>query len=226
MRSLGDKISSTIVAQHAKVPCMPWSGTGITDTEMSPQGFVTVPDGPYQAACVKTVEDGLVRAEKVGYPIMIKASEGGGGKGIRMVHAKENFKNSFHAVASEVPGEPNPQLFTPSRFAPSSRPSPSLYSFFQDLPSSSWLLLDRLDISRFSSSRISTETPSPCSDETARSSDDIRRSLKRLLSPSPNPRGLRRWRRLPSDLPSSSDTSRQGPSSVSFTSPSNRAALH
>jgi len=105
MRSLGDKISSTIVAQHAQVPCMPWSGTGITDTEMSPQGFVTVPDGPYQAACVKTVEDGMARAEKIGYPIMIKASEGGGGKGIRMVHEKEAFKNSFHAVASEVPGE-------------------------------------------------------------------------------------------------------------------------
>lgn len=104
MRSLGDKISSTIVAQHAKVPCMPWSGTGITDTEMSPQGFVTVPDGPYQAACVKTWEDGQTRAEKIGYPVMIKASEGGGGKGIRMVHSNEAFKTSFQAVASEVPG--------------------------------------------------------------------------------------------------------------------------
>lgn len=105
MRSLGDKISSTIVAQHAEVPCMAWSGTGITDTEMSPQGFVTVPDGPYQAACVKTFEDGLVRAETVGYPIMIKASEGGGGKGIRMVHDKVNFKQSYQAVAAEVPGQ-------------------------------------------------------------------------------------------------------------------------
>jgi biotin carboxylase len=29
MRSLGDKISSTIVAQHAQVPCMDWSGQGV-----------------------------------------------------------------------------------------------------------------------------------------------------------------------------------------------------
>ena len=41
MRSLGDKISSTIVAQHADVPCMPWSGTGIKETIMSDQGFVS-----------------------------------------------------------------------------------------------------------------------------------------------------------------------------------------
>ena len=44
MRSLGDKISSTIVAQHAEVPCMPWSGTGISDTMIGSQGFVEVPE--------------------------------------------------------------------------------------------------------------------------------------------------------------------------------------
>ena len=38
MRSLGDKISSTIVAQSAKVPCMDWSGTGIDETILSPDG--------------------------------------------------------------------------------------------------------------------------------------------------------------------------------------------
>ncbi len=105
MRSLGDKISSTIVAQHANVPCMPWSGTGISDTVLSPQGYVTVPDDAYQAACVKSWEEGLVKAEKIGWPVMIKASEGGGGKGIRMVDQSEKFKNSFQAVAGEVPGE-------------------------------------------------------------------------------------------------------------------------
>ncbi|KAG0050037.1 acetyl-coenzyme-A carboxylase, partial [Linnemannia elongata] len=51
MRSLGDKISSTIVAQSADVPTMGWSGTGITETEMDPNGFVTVPEDAYQAAC-------------------------------------------------------------------------------------------------------------------------------------------------------------------------------
>ncbi len=35
---------------------------------------------------------------------MIKASEGGGGKGIRMVESPGGFKNAFHAVAGEIPG--------------------------------------------------------------------------------------------------------------------------
>ncbi|WWD21283.1 hypothetical protein CI109_105767 [Kwoniella shandongensis] len=106
MRSLGDKISSTIVAQHAKVPCMPWSGTGIADTMLSPQGFVTVPDKAYDDACVHNWEEGLDRAQRIGFPIMIKASEGGGGKGIRKVDDGEKFKTSFEAVAGEVPGSP------------------------------------------------------------------------------------------------------------------------
>lgn len=105
MRSLGDKISSTIVAQHAQVPCMPWSGTGISDTVMSDQGYVTVPDAAYANACVTSWEQGLEKAEQIGWPVMIKASEGGGGKGIRMVDAPEKFKVAFQAVFSEVPGE-------------------------------------------------------------------------------------------------------------------------
>jgi acetyl-CoA carboxylase/biotin carboxylase 1 len=105
MRSLGDKISSTIVAQHANVPCMAWSGTGISDTVLSPQGFVTVPEKAYDDACVHSWEEGLDRAEKIGFPVMIKASEGGGGKGIRKVDDAEKFRNSFQAVAGEVPGE-------------------------------------------------------------------------------------------------------------------------
>ncbi|KAK0238625.1 acetyl CoA carboxylase [Armillaria nabsnona] len=106
MRSLGDKISSTIVAQHAEVPTMPWSGTGIRDTILSKEGYVTVPDKAYMDACVTSVEEGLKRAEEIGYPIMIKASEGGGGKGIRMVDSPGGFKNAFHAVAGEIPGSP------------------------------------------------------------------------------------------------------------------------
>lgn len=108
MRSLGDKISSTIVAQHAEVPTMAWSGTGITDTTLSDGGYVTVPDKAYQEACVKTVEEGIVKAEEIGYPIMIKASEGGGGKGIRKVESNEGFKNAFHAVMGEIPGAHKP----------------------------------------------------------------------------------------------------------------------
>lgn len=104
MRSLGDKISSTIVAQSADVPTMPWSGTGITDTVLSDAGYVTVPDKAYADACVTSVEEGLKKAAQIGWPVMIKASEGGGGKGIRKVEAPEAFKNAYHAVAGEIPG--------------------------------------------------------------------------------------------------------------------------
>ncbi|EPQ31237.1 uncharacterized protein PFL1_01422 [Pseudozyma flocculosa PF-1] len=106
MRSLGDKISSTIVAQHADVPCMPWSGTGIKETMMSEQGFLTVSDEVYQKACIHTAEEGLEKAEVIGFPVMIKASEGGGGKGIRMCSNAEDFKQLYNAVLGEVPGSP------------------------------------------------------------------------------------------------------------------------
>jgi acetyl-CoA carboxylase/biotin carboxylase 1 len=104
MRSLGDKISSTIVAQSADVPTMPWSGSGIMETTMSEHGFVTVPDSVYQDACVRSVEEGLEKAVQIGWPVMIKASEGGGGKGIRKVESPGAFKNAYHAVAGEIPG--------------------------------------------------------------------------------------------------------------------------
>ncbi|KAH8914090.1 hypothetical protein BT69DRAFT_1184530, partial [Atractiella rhizophila] len=106
MRSLGDKISSTIVAQYANVPTMPWSGSGISDTATSEQGFLVVPDDVYAKACVTTVEEGLERAEAIGWPVMIKASEGGGGKGIRKVESKDAFSMAFNAVLGEVPGSP------------------------------------------------------------------------------------------------------------------------
>jgi acetyl-CoA carboxylase/biotin carboxylase 1 len=83
---------------------MPWSGTGITDTILSESGFVTVPDKAYANACVNNFEEGMKRAEEIGYPVMIKASEGGGGKGIRKVENPDAFKNAFYAVAGEIPG--------------------------------------------------------------------------------------------------------------------------
>ncbi|KAF7731439.1 acetyl-coenzyme-A carboxylase [Apophysomyces ossiformis] len=106
MRSLGDKISSTIVAQSAQVPTMGWSGDGITETETDNEGHVVVPDKVYQDACVKTAEEGLKAAEKIGFPVMIKASEGGGGKGIRKVEDPSTFKQAFAQVLGEIPGSP------------------------------------------------------------------------------------------------------------------------
>ncbi|KAF8647743.1 hypothetical protein AX16_006578 [Volvariella volvacea WC 439] len=106
MRSLGDKISSTIVAQSADVPTMSWSGTGIKETVLNESGHVAVPDKAYADACVTSVEEGLQRAEQIGWPVMIKASEGGGGKGIRKVEHPDQFKNAYQAVAGEIPGSP------------------------------------------------------------------------------------------------------------------------
>ncbi|KAL1921184.1 uncharacterized protein VTP21DRAFT_10900 [Calcarisporiella thermophila] len=106
MRSLGDKISSTIVAQSAEVPTIAWSGDGITQTSLNEQGFVTVSDDVYQKACVTTPEEGLERALQIGFPVMIKASEGGGGKGIRKVEDEPSFKRAFLQVVGEVPGSP------------------------------------------------------------------------------------------------------------------------
>jgi acetyl-CoA carboxylase/biotin carboxylase 1 len=92
---------------------MAWSGTGISDTCLSEQGYVTVPDEAYQNACITSWEQGLEASQRIGFPVMIKASEGGGGKGIRMVDSAEKFKNAFQAVAVEVPG----MWFVPSHLS-------------------------------------------------------------------------------------------------------------
>jgi acetyl-CoA carboxylase/biotin carboxylase 1 len=106
MRSLGDKISSTIVAQHAKVPCIPWSGTGVEEVQVDQHGIVTVEDHIYEQGCTKSWEEGLAAAKRIGFPVMVKASEGGGGKGIRKVESEEGFEALYKAAASEIPGSP------------------------------------------------------------------------------------------------------------------------
>lgn len=47
--------------------------------------MVTIPDEVYREACVYTTEEAIASCQVVGYPAMIKASWGGGGKGIRKV---------------------------------------------------------------------------------------------------------------------------------------------
>lgn len=106
MRSLGDKISSTIVAQHAKVPCIPWSGTGVDDVRIDEHGIVTVNDDVYNKGCTFSPEEGLEKAKQIGFPVMIKASEGGGGKGIRKVEKEEEFISLYNAASAEIPGSP------------------------------------------------------------------------------------------------------------------------
>ncbi|XP_037633326.1 acetyl-CoA carboxylase isoform X2 [Sebastes umbrosus] len=110
MWALGDKVASSIVAQSADVPTLPWSGSGLrVDWEEDDQflgNVISVPPEIYAGGCVLDVDDGLAGAEKIGYPVVIKASEGGGGKGIRKVESSEDFPSLFRQVQTEVPGSP------------------------------------------------------------------------------------------------------------------------
>lgn len=106
MLVLGDKISSTIVAQSAGLPCIPWSGTGICGTLINEDGAISVPSDAYKRACVRDAEHGLSVAQAIGFPVMIKASGGGGGKGIRVCNTPTAFWQLFGAVTGEVPGSP------------------------------------------------------------------------------------------------------------------------
>uniref|UniRef100_A0A8C6Y901 acetyl-CoA carboxylase n=1 Tax=Naja naja TaxID=35670 RepID=A0A8C6Y901_NAJNA len=110
MWALGDKVASTIVAQTIHIPTLPWSGSDLVaewiQEEKQQMGTLTVPLETYQQGCVRDVEEGLEASKRIGYPVMIKASEGGGGKGIRIVEGVEEFPARFRQVQSEVPGSP------------------------------------------------------------------------------------------------------------------------
>jgi hypothetical protein len=61
-----------------------------------PQGII--PPEVFNKACVTTAEEAAAMATKIGYPVMIKASEGGGGKGIRVCHAPAELRTNFIQV--------------------------------------------------------------------------------------------------------------------------------
>uniref|UniRef100_A0A0A9YFN2 Acetyl-CoA carboxylase n=3 Tax=Lygus hesperus TaxID=30085 RepID=A0A0A9YFN2_LYGHE len=104
MWALGDKIASSIVAQTADIPTLPWSGSELKAQYSGKK--IKIGSDLYKKGCVSTAEEGLISAQKIGFPVMIKASEGGGGKGIRKVETAEDFPNLYRQVQSEVPGSP------------------------------------------------------------------------------------------------------------------------
>ena len=59
---------------------------------------VSVPSDLYKKGCVEDVDEGLKSANQIGFPVMIKASEGGGGKGIRKAENADDFPNLFRQV--------------------------------------------------------------------------------------------------------------------------------
>jgi acetyl-CoA carboxylase / biotin carboxylase 1 len=94
MHALGDKIGSTIIAQSAGVPVIAWNGDGIT-CNYKESGLS---DEVYARANVTKVDDALRHAATIGYPVMVKASEGGGGKGIRKVLDADSMESLFRQV--------------------------------------------------------------------------------------------------------------------------------
>ena len=61
-----------------------------------------VPVVPGSKQAIETVEEGMELAKTIGYPVIAKASAGGGGKGMRIIHSKEEFKENFASAQREA----------------------------------------------------------------------------------------------------------------------------
>ncbi len=79
MRLLGDKVAAKRLAEEAGLPVAPWSG-----------------------GLVETVDEGLEEAQRIGYPLLIKAVAGGGGRGIRRVDRPEQLEDAFRSARNEA----------------------------------------------------------------------------------------------------------------------------
>lgn len=76
---MGDKARAREIMKNADVPVIPGSN-GI----------------------VKSIEEAYIEAKEIGYPVMIKAALGGGGKGIRIVHKEDELENAYFTAKSEA----------------------------------------------------------------------------------------------------------------------------
>ncbi len=76
---MGDKIASKALAESAGVPTIPGYNEVLADAD-----------------------DALERAAKIGYPIMLKASAGGGGKGMRVAFDEKQCREGFERASSEA----------------------------------------------------------------------------------------------------------------------------
>ncbi|MGC0416918.1 acetyl/propionyl-CoA carboxylase alpha subunit/acetyl-CoA carboxylase carboxyltransferase component [Embleya sp. AB8] len=79
MRKLGDKIGAKLIAEEVGVPVAPWS-----------RGEVA------------TLEDALRAGREIGYPLMLKATAGGGGRGIRMVASDADLTDAYLRTSQEA----------------------------------------------------------------------------------------------------------------------------
>lgn len=79
MRKLGDKIESKRIAEAAGFPVAPWS------------------NGP-----VDDVASAMEHARRIGFPCMLKATAGGGGRGIRRINSEGELASAFHSAKTEA----------------------------------------------------------------------------------------------------------------------------
>ncbi len=79
MRKLGDKIGSKLIAEEVGVPVAPWSKGG-----------------------VDTLEEAKAAASRIGYPLMLKATAGGGGRGIRRVASDADLEDAYQRTRDEA----------------------------------------------------------------------------------------------------------------------------
>ena len=79
MRKLGDKIGSKLIAEEVGVPVAPWS-----------------------RGAVDTLEGALAAADAIGYPLMLKATAGGGGRGIRRVDSAADLEDAYQRTSDEA----------------------------------------------------------------------------------------------------------------------------
>lgn len=80
IRLMGDKVSAIAAMKAAGVPCVPGSDGPLGDQD----------------------DQNLAMARKIGYPIIIKAAGGGGGRGMRVVHSEASLLNAINLTRSEA----------------------------------------------------------------------------------------------------------------------------
>jgi acetyl-CoA carboxylase biotin carboxylase subunit len=79
MKLMGSKTSARQQMEKAGVPFVPGTSRGLA-----------------------TSEEGEAVAERIGYPVMLKAAAGGGGKGMRLVHTREELRSGLESARSEA----------------------------------------------------------------------------------------------------------------------------
>ena len=80
IRLMGDKVSAIAAMRKAGVPCVPGSDGELSDN----------------------ADENIRIAREIGYPIIIKASGGGGGRGMRVVHAEASLLSAISLTKSEA----------------------------------------------------------------------------------------------------------------------------